>query len=116
MTTIAHDLSAAIAAVCPIVGVSIGRIADRSTWRIDFAEEATPAQRAAARNVLSSFDPVAAQRVAEAKLKILSLEGGQDRAMREAVLTVLGAGNTKLHQLEAQIAAERAVIEANKGR
>lgn len=55
---IAQSLTIAIAAVCPIHGVSIGRKDDKSTWRIDFKEEATPAQRAAAAQVVAQFAPL----------------------------------------------------------
>lgn len=52
-------LMAAIEAVAPdkIVGVAIGSPDDRATWRVDFAESATDADRAAAAAVVSSFDP-----------------------------------------------------------
>lgn len=50
------SLHNAIAIVCPIEGVSVGSVADRSTWRIDYAPEATLEQKAAAANVLASFD------------------------------------------------------------
>ncbi len=53
--TIAAKLDAAIKAVCPIHGVSIGRKNDKQTWRIDFKDEATPEQMAAARSVVDSF-------------------------------------------------------------
>lgn len=43
--------------VCPIVGVSIGRRCDKSTWRIDFRPEATEAQRAAAYEAMFLFKP-----------------------------------------------------------
>lgn len=56
---IAAKLDAAVRAVCPIYGVSIGRLDDKATWRIDFADEATAEQRAAAQNVLEAFDPEA---------------------------------------------------------
>jgi len=45
----AQLLEAAVrAAGLPVVGVSIGDPADRSTWRVDLAASATPAQRAQA--------------------------------------------------------------------
>ena len=50
-------LDHALAAVCSIHGVSIGRWNDRATWRIDFKDEATKAERAAAQKVLASFVP-----------------------------------------------------------
>lgn len=46
---IAEKLDAAIKAVCPIHGVSIGRVDDKAIWRIDFKDEATAEQRSAAR-------------------------------------------------------------------
>ena len=49
-------LTEQIAAVCPIHGVSIGRRADKNTWRIDFKDEATAAQRRAAAAALAAFD------------------------------------------------------------
>lgn len=49
----------------PILGVSIGRYADRQTWRIDFAPEATAAQRATAQTILEGFDPDAPFTAAE---------------------------------------------------
>ena len=51
------DLDRAIAKVCPIHGVAVGRWEDRDTWRIDFKDEATSEQRVAAMRVLQEFDP-----------------------------------------------------------
>jgi hypothetical protein len=50
-------LHAAIAAVCPIVGLSLGRLDDRSTWVIDFDPAATAPQRTAAQNIVATFTP-----------------------------------------------------------
>lgn len=63
----AGQLHAAIAAVCPIHGVSIGRKDDKATWRIDFAPEADDAKKAAARAVLEGFDLAAARAAEQAK-------------------------------------------------
>jgi hypothetical protein len=60
--TLLIELDRAIKVVCPIHGVSIGRKDDRSTWRIDFKAEATPAQRAAAETVLADYDELDALR------------------------------------------------------
>jgi hypothetical protein len=57
---IASALDAAVKAVCPIYGVSVGIVSDKATWRIDFRPEATTQQRAAAQAVVTSFDPVSA--------------------------------------------------------
>lgn len=55
---IAGDIDKALrAAGVPIVGVSVGRATDKATWRVDFAADATSAQRAAAQAVLDAFDP-----------------------------------------------------------
>lgn len=67
LDTTAADLHAAIAAVCPIDGVSIGRKNDKATWRIDFTDVATDAQRDAARAVMNTFDVAAAQAASQAK-------------------------------------------------
>lgn len=64
---LAGNLHAAIAAVAPIDGVSIGRRNDKSTWRIDFKPEATDMQRGAAHAALLAFDVAAAQAAEEAK-------------------------------------------------
>lgn len=49
-------LRAAIAAVAPIVRVSIGTLGDPATVRIGFAPEATQEQRDAAAAVVTAFD------------------------------------------------------------
>lgn len=56
ITNRAGLLHEAIAAVCPIVGVSIGAADNRLTWRIDYAAEATAGQILDAEAVLASFD------------------------------------------------------------
>lgn len=63
----AGTLHAAIAAVCPIHGVSIGRRNDKATWRIDFAPEATDAQKNAARAIKDGYDLGAAQAADDSK-------------------------------------------------
>ncbi len=57
MDGFATKVSVAIAAACPIIGVSIGRRDDKSTWRIDFDDAATVGERAAAAAVLAALDP-----------------------------------------------------------
>jgi chitodextrinase len=47
----------AVRAVCPIHGISFVSISDKATWRIDFKEEATEGQKAAAQSALEAFDP-----------------------------------------------------------
>lgn len=56
---IAEKLHEAIAAVCPIDGVSVGRASDKATWRVQYAARATAAERAAADAALAAFDAAA---------------------------------------------------------
>jgi len=56
-----NALYAALAELCPIDGFSIGNPADRASWRIEFSDDATEAQRAAAFAVLAAFDPEPAE-------------------------------------------------------
>ena len=55
-----HDFAARVheqvARLAPVVGVSIGRRNEPSTWRIDFADHASEAQRAAAASALAQID------------------------------------------------------------
>ncbi|MGM4967427.1 hypothetical protein AB7714_28295 [Tardiphaga sp. 1201_B9_N1_1] len=51
-----EKLHAALSDIAPIVGVSIGRKSDKTTWRVDFMQAATPAQKEAAALVISEFD------------------------------------------------------------
>ena len=44
------------AAGIPVSGISIGRNDDRSTWRVDFAPEATDEQKAQAAQIVAAFD------------------------------------------------------------
>jgi hypothetical protein len=53
----ASRLDAAVSAVCPIKGVSIGDWADSSTWKARFLPTATESQIAAAQAVIANFDP-----------------------------------------------------------
>lgn len=48
-------LSASIAEVAPIHGVSVGNRNDKSTWRVDFKPDATDQQKAAAQAVVNAF-------------------------------------------------------------
>jgi hypothetical protein len=52
-------LDAALRQLAPIHGVIIGDPENRATWRVDFEEEATAPQRAAAEALLASFEPEA---------------------------------------------------------
>jgi hypothetical protein len=56
MIGIAQILTEQISLVAPILGVSIGSKNDKTTWRIDFAENATQAQREAAKAIIDNFE------------------------------------------------------------
>lgn len=87
MMIVAAKLDTAIRAVAPIVGVSIGRQDDKSTWRIDFAPEATQAERDAAAAVVTTFD-VAAVEAGEAA-KVAAIDALVLSARADAVFTAL---------------------------
>lgn len=53
-----HD---AIAAICPIKGISIGSFSDKATWSLVFDQAATDAQKQAAQAAINFFDVAAAQ-------------------------------------------------------
>jgi len=78
----AGALHVAIAAVCPIHGVSIGRADDKSTWRIDYDPEATTEQRSAAETVKQTID-------IRQKLDDARNSQQQKAAKREALLSML---------------------------
>lgn len=42
--------------VCPIHGISFGKLDDRATWKIHFHDEATDEQRAAAQEALMTIE------------------------------------------------------------
>lgn len=82
----AAQLHAAIAAVCPIHGVSIGRKDDKATWRIDFADDATEQQKTAARLTLSTFDVAAARATEQVKRDRAAAVDAKMRELTEAMV------------------------------
>lgn len=52
----AADIHNAISQVCPIDGISVGSIADKSTWRVDYSPSATTTQKTAAEDVVRTID------------------------------------------------------------
>lgn len=97
MTT-ATKLDAAIKAVCPINGVGIGSKDDKSTWRIDFKDDATAEQRAAARAVLTEFDATGP-------------DVPEFVTMRQARLALLSVGKLAAVESAIQQAGDAAKIE-----
>lgn len=91
-----HDL---IAVFAPIDGVSINDLDDKSTWRIDFKEEATSDQIVAANSILQSFDP---NFYSDDELKVIALKQAAEYTSRffnqeqiNAMILELVGGNTK---------------------
>lgn len=60
-SSVAARLTDEIGSICPIHGVSIGRVNDKETWKVHFAESATPEQIESANSVVEAFDPKSAQ-------------------------------------------------------
>lgn len=86
-------LDSALKQVAPITGVSIGRLDDRSTWRVDFLPEATALQRTAAQAVVDTFDVAAVEAVEAAEaaaLETLSTEARADAVFAQ-LATATGA-------------------------
>lgn len=57
------SLHEAVAAAAPIYGVKAGRANDRATWAIDFREEATDQERAAAQAAMDAWTEPAERRM-----------------------------------------------------
>lgn len=101
-------LRPALEAVCPIVALRIGTLADRATWGFEAAEAATPEQMQAALDVLAQFDadaPSIDDVRAECARRLMQLCQARDaadlsvkiaNAQREAAryLNILVAGNS----------------------
>lgn len=120
--TFTSRLSDAINSVCPIHGVSVGRKSDKSTWRIDFKNEATTAQREAALAVLANFD---AQKEEErisllSQLQVIDSKTGSVRWVRELALgfkelhEILVSSGTQLPALGSGMAKVQAIEEQCK--
>ncbi|MFB6449060.1 hypothetical protein [Bradyrhizobium tunisiense] len=56
MEITASDIHAEIAKVCPIRGVSIGKLTDKETWIVDFDPAASASQRDAAQSAIRAID------------------------------------------------------------
>lgn len=94
-----EKLDAAIKAVCPIHGISVGRIQDKSTWRIDFADEATEAQRALAADVVTAYVWPAQKDYAVRRREEYNRRGVTFEAIAEALIEHAGARPQKLQHL-----------------
>lgn len=75
----------------PVTGISTGRKDDRSTWRVDFAPEATEEQKAQAAQIVAAFDLEKAEHNSGIDQQIVALEAakpGYPRGVREFMLGV----------------------------
>lgn len=61
-------VSKAVEAVCPIAGVSLGILGDKSSWSVQFLPQATGPQRVAAQTAIDNFD-LAASNAQDAALE-----------------------------------------------
>lgn len=68
---IAAALDEALRDVAPIHGVAIGKPDDKATWRIDFADDATAEDRAAAAALMAAFDPAGVKAPVRIDLSLL---------------------------------------------
>lgn len=96
------------AAGIPIVGVA-GKLSDRSTWRIDFAPEATDEQKALAAQIVAAFDLEKAEHNAGIDRQIAAVEAlyrMTERAQREGhygTALLADALNVIVGQIEAAL-------------
>lgn len=82
-------LHEAVAAVCPIDGVSVGRADDRATWRAAIRDEATDQQRAAAAEVLATWaEPAERRMVPKGVIVERLIAAGKIEAARAALATL----------------------------
>lgn len=89
--TYQFKLDQALKAVCPIHGVSIGRKNDRSTWRVDFAPEATDEQKAQAAQIVAAFDVENADHNVGIDAQIAALEAKETpRRIAESITSDVG--------------------------
>ncbi len=58
-----EKLTKSLQKVADIHGVSIGHADDKSTWRIDFKDEATQEQKNLAMSMLAAYVPMSAQQL-----------------------------------------------------
>jgi hypothetical protein len=97
------------AAGIPIVGVSVGNDADRTTWRIDFQAAATAQHRTDGEALRLSFDPLAQTAVdAETADRAAATAGQKDLLATIALITSLTDVNWGTKTLAQKVAAVRA--------
>lgn len=87
MSTTQQRIHDAVSAVSPIHGVSLGRLDDKATWRIDFKGEATDAEREAASRALNAVDIALIEKQEAAYL--VESQSAMQRWQRDVIMAVL---------------------------
>ena len=98
------QLHAEIEAVCPIQGVSIGKVDDKKTWKVHYADLATQEQKDAAQAVINAFDWAAAEAEAEEEAKIKQeamLKAAKDLAVTKGKTAIATKIQGEIDALEA---------------
>jgi hypothetical protein len=111
----AGDLHALVSAVAPIVSVAVVDPADKKTWRVDFAPQASQAERAAAQAVIEGIDPDAPRSAhvkAEAGRRILARYPGWKQRNMTARAVELTFKVAQSGALSADEGAETAALQA----
>lgn len=99
-----HELVQMILVVCPIVGVSMGDELDKATWRIDFIDGATEAQRVAAMAIMqaASIDDLKAK--AAQRRTALTASTQELQQMLAALIAKSEAQDATVNTLRASLA------------
>lgn len=84
----------------PIISVTVGNDDDRSTWRVEFAPEATDQQKADAAALLESID-VSPEALAESKLQYAM---SNDKLVRAVIIWMAAKVNVSPQDARTQIA------------
>lgn len=100
-------LHSAIAAVCPIHGVSVGDVNDKNTWVVSFKDEATSEQKAAAQSVINNMDTInlskAEKLTALETAATVFVKGQYNDEEQKVFLRLQSSGNDTQKALVAQI-------------
>lgn len=98
---LAAYVTAQLAALCPIDGVSFGSLTDPTTWVIAFDPSATPTQQAAAQAWISGFNVAAWQ-----------AQQQQALAAAPVAAVITGSYNSSLQRQAAKLAAKGKTAQA----
>lgn len=86
-----NDLHSKIEKICPIVGISIGLEADKTTWKIGFKDIATIEQRLNAQSILDSYDVLTENQKIQARENALQfLQDSDTKLLRRIEELALG--------------------------